>query len=63
MNPIRVIEELTEFEWLQAVSNGGSFSFLNDPAEDIYTMDHGISFHDEVKISPSGRNDMPCDLL
>lgn len=34
-------EELDEQAWLNAVSSNPSFAFLNDPAEDIYTLEDG----------------------
>jgi hypothetical protein len=34
-------EELSEQTWLSAVSNNPSFAFLNDPEEDIYTLEDG----------------------
>jgi hypothetical protein len=34
-------EEVSEKEWLSAAMNMGSFDFLNDPAEDIYTLEDG----------------------
>ena len=40
--------EWSESEWLQAASGNASFAFLNDPAEDIYTVDDGVPFHDSI---------------
>jgi hypothetical protein len=34
-------DELNEQTWLDAVSNNPSFAFLNDPDEDIYTLQDG----------------------
>lgn len=34
-------EELDEQTWLSAVSDNPSFAFLNDPEEDIYTLEDG----------------------
>jgi hypothetical protein len=34
-------EELNEQTWLNAVSNNPSFAFLNDPEEDIYSLEDG----------------------
>lgn len=33
--------ELNEVEWLQAVASNPAFDFLNDPAEDIYSLSDG----------------------
>ncbi len=37
-------DEITENEWLQFAMTGNAFDFLNDPAEEIYTMDDGIPY-------------------
>jgi hypothetical protein len=34
-------EDLSEKTWLDAVSTNPSFAFLNDPEEDIYTLEDG----------------------
>lgn len=34
-------EDLDEQTWLNAVSRNPSFAFLNDPEEDIYTLEDG----------------------
>lgn len=52
---VRVIvlfeENSTDFgesEWLKAASKNDAFNFLNDEAEDIYTLDDGKPLTDEV---------------
>ena len=40
-------DEISENEWLSLAMKGGSFDFLNDPAEDIYTMEDGDSYKSE----------------
>lgn len=40
--------EWDEMEWLQAAAHDAAFDFLNDPAEDIYTLEDGKSFPDKV---------------
>lgn len=42
-------EEITEKEWLQLAMKGGAFDFLNDTAEDIYTMEDGIPYERKAK--------------
>jgi hypothetical protein len=37
-------DEITEQEWLRAAASNPVFDFLNDPAEDIYTLDDGEPF-------------------
>ena len=37
-------DEISENEWLSLAMKGGSFDFLNDPAEDIYTMEDGVPY-------------------
>lgn len=32
--------------WLQSISHNPSFDFLNDPAEDLYSLKDGESLHD-----------------
>lgn len=39
--------EVSEREWLGAAVVGGSFDFLADPREDIYSTDDGQPFADE----------------
>ncbi|MBM3933766.1 MAG: hypothetical protein FJ319_05615 [SAR202 cluster bacterium] len=34
-------EDISELEWLQAVTNNPAFEFLNDPEEDIYSLADG----------------------
>lgn len=41
-------EEWDEIEWLQAAAHNPAFDFLNDPAEDIYSLADGEPFRDEV---------------
>ena len=40
-------EDINETEWLQAAASNTTFDFLQDPAEDIYTLDDGKPFHDK----------------
>lgn len=35
-----------EKTWLQSISKNPAFDFLKDPAEDIYSLESGTSFHD-----------------
>ena len=42
-------DEITEKEWLSLAMKGGAFSFLNDPAEDIYTMEDGVPYERKAK--------------
>jgi hypothetical protein len=41
-------EEWDETEWLQAAARNPAFAVLREPEEDIYTIDDGEPFHDEV---------------
>jgi hypothetical protein len=34
-------EEISEKEWLKLAVNSNIYDFLNDPSEDIYTMEDG----------------------
>jgi hypothetical protein len=36
----------SEEAWLRAASSSDAFTFLADPAEDIYTIDDGVPFRD-----------------
>lgn len=47
---ILVTEEMdiTEQEWLRAAATSPSFDFLKEPVEDIYTLEDGKPFHDQV---------------
>ena len=40
--------DLSEGEWLRAASKNGAFDFLNDEAEDIYTLEDGVRLNDEI---------------
>ncbi len=40
-------EEIDESEWLKAAASNPVFAFLNDPEEDIYTLDDGKPVDDE----------------
>ena len=40
-------EEFSEKEWLGTITNNPVFDFLNDPSEDIYTLEDGIPLTDE----------------
>ena len=50
-NRVRVIilfAEETDFdegEWLKAVARNPAFDFLNDPEEDIYSLEDGHPYH------------------
>lgn len=37
-------EEISEKEWLALAMKGEAFDFLNDPGENIYTMEDGIPY-------------------
>ena len=40
--------EIDEGTWLRAASENPVFDFLNEPAEDVYTLADGSPFHDEA---------------
>lgn len=37
-------DEINEQEWLSLAMKGGAYDFLNDSAEDIYTMEDGTPY-------------------
>jgi len=39
--------EIEEADWLRTAATNPAFSFLNDPAEDVYTLADGKPFHDQ----------------
>lgn len=44
-------DEISETEWLGLAMKGAAYDFLNDPSEDIYTMEDGVPYkrnQDEV---------------
>lgn len=41
-------DDFTETEWLKGVSQSPSFHFLKDSREDIYSLEDGQPFTDEV---------------
>ena len=40
-------EDIDESEWLRAASENPAFAFLEDPEEDIYSMNDGKPFNDK----------------
>jgi hypothetical protein len=40
-------ERAEEQQWLRAVSGNPAFAFLNDPEEDVYTLNDGKPLQDE----------------
>lgn len=40
-------DDISEKEWLQVAETNSAFAFLNDPAEDIYTLEDGKPLADE----------------
>ena len=40
--------DINEREWMQAASKNDAFDFLNDESEDIYTLEDGKPFDDEI---------------
>ena len=49
-----------ETAWLQAASRNSAFEFLNDPAEDIYTLTDGVPF---TKISSGSPETITDSIL
>jgi hypothetical protein len=51
--PVRILvlipesDDITEAEWLRAAATSPAFDFLNDPAEDVYSLADGKPFHDQ----------------
>jgi hypothetical protein len=45
---IREEDEFDDEEWIQAAAQSGSFEFLNDPGEDIYSKQDGKPVAHEV---------------
>ena len=41
-------DDWNEMEWLKASLKNPAFDFLNDPEEDIYTLNDGKPFHYEA---------------
>ncbi len=41
-------DDFTETEWLRGISHSPSFHFLKDSREDIYSLEDGQPFTDEV---------------
>lgn len=37
-------EEVSDKEWLALAMKGKAFDFLNDPGEDIYSMEDGVPY-------------------
>lgn len=43
---LREEAEIGDSEWLKAAAGNPAFDFLNDPAEDIYSLNDGRPFND-----------------
>ncbi len=41
-------KDFNETEWLKAASKNDAFDFLNDEAEDIYTLEDGKPLQNEI---------------
>ncbi len=41
-------DDLNEKEWMKAASKNDAFDFLNDEAEDIYTLEDGKPLTNEI---------------
>ncbi|MEZ4664180.1 MAG: hypothetical protein R2911_42160 [Caldilineaceae bacterium] len=41
-------DEWDEQQWLQAAARNPVFDFLNDPEEDIYSLEDGEPFHAQI---------------
>jgi hypothetical protein len=41
-------DTLDEKEWLYAAAHNPAFDYLSEPEEDIYSLNDGEPFHDEV---------------
>ena len=41
-------DEVDEAEWLRGAANNPAFSDLNDPDEDIYSLEDGQPFHAQI---------------
>ena len=39
-------DDISESEWLRAATNSSAFDFLQEPEEDLYTLEDGKPFHD-----------------
>ncbi|MBN2655450.1 MAG: hypothetical protein JXR86_00200 [Spirochaetales bacterium] len=39
-------EDISTMDILRTAQAGGAFDFLNDPEEDIYTLEDGVPFND-----------------
>lgn len=40
-------DEISEKEWRALAMRGGAFDFLNDPDENIYSMEDGVPYKSE----------------
>lgn len=40
-------DEINDNEWLHTASTNSAFSYLDDPIEDIYSIDDGKAFNDK----------------
>lgn len=45
-NEIIEDDDISTMDILRTAQNGGAFDFLNDPEEDLYTLDDGVPFND-----------------
>ncbi len=45
-NEIAADDDISTMDILRTAQAGGAFDFLNDPEEDIYTLEDGVPFND-----------------
>ena len=42
-------DDISEKEWLDLAMRGGAYDILNDPSEDIYTMEDGMPYKSKAE--------------
>lgn len=50
INPVNDVyddSDISDEQWMEAVTHNQAYDFLKDPNEDIYTLEDGEAFHDD----------------
>ena len=47
LNDLYDDSDISDEQWIKAVTNNPAYDFLKDPNEDIYTLEDGEPFHDD----------------
>lgn len=47
--------EINEMEWIRAAASNSVFDFLDDPLEDIYSLEEGKLFSEQISVKSENK--------